>query len=186
MVVAEKVPQLLVVSLADIYSKSGQNGTWGQNGTPGVLEKHARHAFIFKSTWFLSSASPASCVEIKLAIDHAFSISQKRNFTILINQFSRVSTSSALTNLVVEPLHVVKYNYVPVVRIFTWWPFSKLKTRGQNGTWYVGAKLHCGAKQNGQNGTMSFTHKGVSFCPNALVHFTPRPFHPRKFQWRSG
>ena len=59
---------------------------------------HARRGSIFKSTWFLSSAISASCMEIKLAIDHVFSISQKRNFTLLINQLTRVLISSALTN----------------------------------------------------------------------------------------
>ena len=43
---------------------------------------HARRGSIFKSTWFLSMASLASCMEIKLAIDHVFSISQKQNFTL--------------------------------------------------------------------------------------------------------
>ena len=79
-------------------------------------KNHARRGSIFKSNSFLSSAS---CMEIKVAIDHVFSISQKRNFIFLINQFTRVLTSSALTNQLVEPLHVAKYNYVPVVRIFT-------------------------------------------------------------------
>ena len=53
---------------------------------------------IFTSFWFLSSASAASHIEIKLAIDHVLSISQKRNFTRLINQLTRVLTSIALTN----------------------------------------------------------------------------------------
>ena len=61
-------------------------------------KNHARGGSIFKSTWFLSSASSASWMEIKLAVDHVFSISQKRNFTVLIYQFTRVLTSSALTN----------------------------------------------------------------------------------------
>ena len=61
-------------------------------------KNHARRGSIFKFTWFLPSASSASCMEIKLAIDHVFSISQKRNFTLLIYQFTRVLTSSALTN----------------------------------------------------------------------------------------
>ena len=82
-------------------------------------KNHARRGSIFKCTWFLSSANSASCMEIKLAIDHAFSISQNRNFTLLMYQFTRDLTSSALTNQVVETLHVVKYNYVPVVHIFT-------------------------------------------------------------------
>ena len=82
-------------------------------------KNHARRGSIFKSTWFLSSASSASCMEIKLAIDHVFSISLKRNFSLLIYQFTRVLTSSALTNKVIEPLHVVEYNYVPIVLIFT-------------------------------------------------------------------
>ena len=81
-------------------------------------KKHARRGPIFKSTWFLSSASSAAWMKMKLAIDHVFSISQKRNFTLLIYEFTRVLTSSALTHLVVEPLHVVKYDYVPVVHIF--------------------------------------------------------------------
>ena len=73
---------------------------------------------IFKSIWFLSSASSASHVEIKLAIDHVLSISQKRNLTLLINQFTLVLTSIALTNQLVDPLYVVKYNHVPLVLIF--------------------------------------------------------------------
>ena len=61
-------------------------------------KNHARRGSIFKSTRFLSSASSASCMEIKLAIDLVFGISQKRNFTLLINQFTRDLTSSALIN----------------------------------------------------------------------------------------
>ena len=61
-------------------------------------KKHARRGSIFKSTWFLSSASSAACMKIKLAIDHVFSISHKRNFTLLIYEFTRVLTSSALTH----------------------------------------------------------------------------------------
>ena len=53
---------------------------------------------IFTSISFLSAASSASHVKIKLAIDHVFSISRKRNFTFLNNQFIRVLTSIALTN----------------------------------------------------------------------------------------
>ena len=30
---------ILTCTINKLYSKSGQNGTWGQNGTPGVLEK---------------------------------------------------------------------------------------------------------------------------------------------------
>ena len=33
------VNKKMCVSFFVQYSKSGQNGTWGQNGTPGVLEK---------------------------------------------------------------------------------------------------------------------------------------------------
>ena len=70
------------------YSKSGQNETWGQHETPGVLKKHARRGSIFASTWFLSSASLAPCIEIKLEIAHILRIAQKRNFPLLINQLS--------------------------------------------------------------------------------------------------
>ena len=73
----------------------------------------------FMSIWFLSTASSVWNIEIKLAIDHVLSIPQKRNFTFLINQFSNVLTSNALTNYVVEPLHVVRCNYIPLVLIFT-------------------------------------------------------------------
>ena len=107
-----------VTWLIHIYIlKSGQNGTWGKMEHRVFGKNHTRRGSIFKATWFLSSASSASCMEIKLAIDHVFSISQKRNFTILIYQFTRVLTSSGLINQVVEPLHVVKYNYVPLVLI---------------------------------------------------------------------
>ena len=159
-------------------------------------KKHARRGSIFKSSWFLSSASSASCLEIKLAIDHVLSISPKRNFALLINQFTRVLTSSALRNYVVEALYVVEYNHVPVVLIFISFDWATgditvdimafLQTSlggkiehdvlGQNGT--------VGQNGTGQNGTMPFYPKGVPFCPNALVRFTPRPFHTRKFQWR--
>ena len=32
-----------------MYSKSEQNGTWGQNGTPGVLEKNMPGVGLFSS-----------------------------------------------------------------------------------------------------------------------------------------
>ena len=51
---------------------------------------HARRGSILKFIWFLSSTSLASCMEIKLAIDQVLSISQKRNFTLLINQFDKL------------------------------------------------------------------------------------------------
>ena len=135
---------------------------------------------IFTSIWFLSSASSASHAEIKLAIDHVLSISQKRNFTLLINQFTRVLTSIALTNLVVKPLHVVKYNSVPLVLIFIFYwatgdivvhimAFPQTWSRGQNGTWYVGAKWHCGAKWNGAK----WHH---SILPQKVFHFAPMPW----------
>ena len=131
---------------------------------------------IFTSIWFLSSASSASHVEIKLPIDHVLRISQKRNFTRLINQFTRVLTSIALTNYVVEPLHVIKYNFVPLVLIFIsfdWatgdiivhiMAFPQTQSRGQNGTWYVGAKWHCGAKWNGAKWHHSILSPKVFHC----------------------
>ena len=92
---------------------------------------------------------------------------------------------------------MVKYNRAPVVRIFTSFDwatgdiivdimvFLQTLTRGQNGTWNVGAKWHCGEQWNGAKWHHAiFPPKSVSFCPNTLVRFTPRPFHPRKFQWR--
>ena len=48
---------------------------------------HTRRRPVFTSTWFLSSASSVSYIEIKLAINHVF-ISQKRSFTFLIIQFT--------------------------------------------------------------------------------------------------
>ena len=42
----------------------------------------------------------------------------------------------------------------------------------------------CAKMERGKMAPCHLTPKGVSFCPNALVRFTPRPFHPRKFQWR--
>ena len=93
-------------------------------------KKHARRRSIFPSTWFLSSASSASYIEIKLATDHVLSIA--RNVTLLINQFT-------------HQLLMVKNNYVPLLRMFTSFDWATgditvdkmrfLQSRGQNETW---------------------------------------------------
>ena len=41
-----------------------------------------------------------------------------------------------------------------------------------------------GKMERGKMAPFHLTPKGVSFCPNALVRFTPRQFHLRKLQWR--
>ena len=53
---------------------------------------------IFACTWFLLSSNSALYIEIKLTIAHNVSISQKRNFTFLVYEFTRVLTAMALTN----------------------------------------------------------------------------------------
>ena len=82
----------------NIYSKSGQMEYEGKMERWVFGKVRVRRRSIFTSPGFLSSASSAPYIEIKLAIDHVLSISQKLNFTILINQFTHVLTSIALTN----------------------------------------------------------------------------------------
>ena len=79
---------IMVSSLTHIVSR-GKMEHGGKMEHRVFWKNHTRRGSIFKSTWFLSSASSASCMEIKLAIDHVFSISQKRNFTLLISIYSR-------------------------------------------------------------------------------------------------
>ena len=51
-------------------------------------KKYAWCGSIFRSIWFLLSASSVSHVKIKLTIDHVLSISRKRYFTFLIYQLT--------------------------------------------------------------------------------------------------
>ena len=159
-------------------------------------KKYARRGSIFKSTWFLSSASSASCIEIKLAIDYVFGISQKRNFTLLINQFTRVVTSSALTCF--DLLHQVLWiwlctccSHFYIIWLSNGWyynwhnGFSPNVNSGAKWNMVCWGKMAlCGKMSWGKTSPCHRIPKGVSFCPNVLVRFTPRPFHPRKFQWR--
>ena len=48
-----KMKKIFPTNPLGIYSKSGQNGTWGQNGTPGVLEKPCQ-AWVFFQVHLIS------------------------------------------------------------------------------------------------------------------------------------
>ena len=148
-------------------------------------KNHAWRRSIFKFTWFLSSASSASCMEIKLTIHHIFIISQKRNFTLLINRFTRVLTSSALTNLCTScsHFHIIRLSDG---RYHSWHNGFSLNVNSW-AKWNMvcwGKIVLWGKMERGKMAPSHLTPKGVSFCPSALGRFTPCPFHPRKFQWR--
>ena len=118
---------IILCSFRVIYSTSGPNGTWGQNGTTGVLKKKARLAWVYFHVHLIS-------VIIQFSVTHRNQTCQKKprfeyltktKFPRLINQFTRVLTSIVLTNSAVQPLHVVKHDHVPLVHIFT--PFDSAK-----------------------------------------------------------
>ena len=88
-------------------------------------------------------------------------------------------------------LHVVKYNYVPLVSIFTSFDCATgdiiVDIMAFLLTWNMvcwGKMALWGKMERGKMAPFHLTPKGVSFCPNALVRFTPHPFHIRKFKWR--
>ena len=49
--------------------------------------------------------------------------------------------------------------------------------RGKTEHGMFGRNGNVGQNGTGQNGTIPSYPKGVSFCPNGLVHFTPRPYY---------
>ena len=95
-----------------------------------------------------------------------------------INCFDKLSSKTA---------HVVEYNYIPLVRIFTAcdcatgdstvdiMAFLQTQFRGQNGTWYVGAKWHSGAKWNGESDTTPFYPQRSFILPQCSGPFYPTP-----------
>ena len=80
------------------YSKSGQNGTWGQNWTPGVLEKKSQ-AWVYFQVHLISVIGQFSVLHGNQTCKRPrFSYFTKTKFTLLINQFTHFLTSSVLTN----------------------------------------------------------------------------------------
>ena len=82
-------------------------------------KKYTWRESIFTSTRFLPSVSSASYIEIKLAIHHVLSISQKTEFHPFDQSIYSCLTSIVSTDLEVEPLHIFKNDCVPLVRILT-------------------------------------------------------------------